>query len=615
MSLPNDADIYCDESGNSGPNYLDPKQPFYVLGGWVVPHDAAAEAVAAAEETRRRYSPQRPELKSEAFLAGERQKQGALDLFKKLGAVGCVPLFLSAEKRFCVAGKMVETFLDPAYNNSLLNGFTGDVTTKQEIANSLYSLLPDDVHRNFAIAYRNPTSHAFGQSLSEIVSEVRQHINPELADVFEGARQKLKEIAESEADNTVFGKVSATLNLPSLVSFLMLVENLGRLGLIKPTRIMHDEHRVYGEGYEKVFQYHKSIHDWFVRLPHTEVTYASLKHVAKFEMVNSLSEPLIQCADLLAGVINHLCILALCDGPITDMDGELAAATLPALLRGRPQLAWAVWSDQLIGRVGKTCFGKILSAMKQLESTPVDAALTVPSDDPTPLPILPAVGGPQADTRHRYKFEIPVYGFVDVESGHLLVLHTPDDAEAEAKAEGEVALPSVLPLYKRRADAEQFLKKLGTNSYALKEYGPGDIPDLISALEAARSDVNTIVFDPATPRQAHLALPQFLQGLIASFDRVARTFRSGLYQKVVQHHKINGVQFISMLASDGTYVAGSAQGGRITKGKTREEAVRAFINSGSFLSKTRPTRSGKVGRNDPCPCGSGRKYKHCCLTR
>jgi preprotein translocase subunit SecA len=23
-------------------------------------------------------------------------------------------------------------------------------------------------------------------------------------------------------------------------------------------------------------------------------------------------------------------------------------------------------------------------------------------------------------------------------------------------------------------------------------------------------------------------------------------------------------------------------------------------------------RGPKVGRNDPCPCGSGRKYKHCC---
>jgi uncharacterized protein len=23
----------------------------------------------------------------------------------------------------------------------------------------------------------------------------------------------------------------------------------------------------------------------------------------------------------------------------------------------------------------------------------------------------------------------------------------------------------------------------------------------------------------------------------------------------------------------------------------------------------------KVGRNDPCPCGSGKKYKQCCMTR
>ena len=23
----------------------------------------------------------------------------------------------------------------------------------------------------------------------------------------------------------------------------------------------------------------------------------------------------------------------------------------------------------------------------------------------------------------------------------------------------------------------------------------------------------------------------------------------------------------------------------------------------------------KIGRNDPCPCGSGKKYKQCCLTK
>jgi hypothetical protein len=32
-----------------------------------------------------------------------------------------------------------------------------------------------------------------------------------------------------------------------------------------------------------------------------------------------------------------------------------------------------------------------------------------------------------------------------------------------------------------------------------------------------------------------------------------------------------------------------------------------------FQSQAKPKRTGpKVGRNDPCPCGSGKKYKNCC---
>jgi len=30
------------------------------------------------------------------------------------------------------------------------------------------------------------------------------------------------------------------------------------------------------------------------------------------------------------------------------------------------------------------------------------------------------------------------------------------------------------------------------------------------------------------------------------------------------------------------------------------------------VRKKQPVRSNKVGRNDPCPCGSGKKYKNCC---
>lgn len=37
-------------------------------------------------------------------------------------------------------------------------------------------------------------------------------------------------------------------------------------------------------------------------------------------------------------------------------------------------------------------------------------------------------------------------------------------------------------------------------------------------------------------------------------------------------------------------------------------SIRAMLESG-----TAEQRQGKVGRNDPCPCGSGKKYKQCCL--
>ena len=31
------------------------------------------------------------------------------------------------------------------------------------------------------------------------------------------------------------------------------------------------------------------------------------------------------------------------------------------------------------------------------------------------------------------------------------------------------------------------------------------------------------------------------------------------------------------------------------------------------LNTTVARATPKVGRNDPCPCGSGKKYKKCCL--
>ncbi len=44
----------------------------------------------------------------------------------------------------------------------------------------------------------------------------------------------------------------------------------------------------------------------------------------------------------------------------------------------------------------------------------------------------------------------------------------------------------------------------------------------------------------------------------------------------------------------------------------RREDDRWVYVDGKMNPKGKPRRVEKVGRNDPCPCGSGKKYKKCC---
>jgi hypothetical protein len=59
--------------------------------------------------------------------------------------------------------------------------------------------------------------------------------------------------------------------------------------------------------------------------------------------------------------------------------------------------------------------------------------------------------------------------------------------------------------------------------------------------------------------------------------------------------------------------------GRLAGGRSLGVFIRALAPrfreraSGAGPDLTRP--APKIGRNDPCPCGSGKKYKACCLAR
>jgi len=48
------------------------------------------------------------------------------------------------------------------------------------------------------------------------------------------------------------------------------------------------------------------------------------------------------------------------------------------------------------------------------------------------------------------------------------------------------------------------------------------------------------------------------------------------------------------------------------KAKFKKKDGRWFYTEGDVVPKTVVRTTPKVGRNEACPCGSGKKYKHCC---
>ena len=59
-----------------------------------------------------------------------------------------------------------------------------------------------------------------------------------------------------------------------------------------------------------------------------------------------------------------------------------------------------------------------------------------------------------------------------------------------------------------------------------------------------------------------------------------------------------------------------SKGGRYYE-KYPEEKRRAegTIICGGMSDEPYVRDAKKIGRNDPCPCGSGKKYKHCCMKK
>ena len=82
----------------------------------------------------------------------------------------------------------------------------------------------------------------------------------------------------------------------------------------------------------------------------------------------------------------------------------------------------------------------------------------------------------------------------------------------------------------------------------------------------------------------------------------------------LQVYALEGFQmFDNMLASISAEISEFLLNAEVRQNIEREEIKNIRTNDGKEGVKSKPKKADKkVGRNDPCPCGSGKKYKQCC---
>jgi hypothetical protein len=578
--------IYCDESGNDGPNYLNDQAPFYVLAGWVVPENAIGDAEGEMESLRTTHCREAPELKFKMF----RGKPWVVsESMSRLGQIGLIPIYLIAEKRYCIAGKIVETFLDPYYNPALRKQFSYNLITKQELANTLYEKLSDETLRRFAEAYRAPTHADLELALDEVSKACRRCVNAEIAELLEGSRANLAEIAEAEinAVNT-WGKGMGTLNLPCLVSFLMLVEELGRQQNIRPKKIIHDEQGPYQKDYHRAFeQYKKTDWDERILINGMRVPFGAIRTIDDFEIQRSVDQPLLQAADLLAGSIAHLSAALIQERNLYPQEVALGGLIFPALLLDGITLAMPVCSDRMLEKIGSA----IQQAYPKINSTTSNEneiddrcpfRWTSTAEGEGPLPVLPV---PMTSTTGDHvpdriiKIDLPLFGIANDSVGQLAVLLPHGKAFDQTNN-----YERCVPLWTSRGLADTFLEELEwSEPHHVIEFGPKELPNLVSRLREQAHWVELVWFNLFEEKATPYPIKRLADEMERIWNRCLRVAEAGIIDLLFKQHETNGDSIVSLLLSSGQYAAMRISDGLMSTGDSREEAL-------SNLAKAMTTR-------------------------
>ncbi|KUP23765.1 DUF3800 domain-containing protein [Paenibacillus sp. DMB5] len=299
------ASFYIDESGNTGTNWDDKTQPYFVYGGWLVPDDRKEEAVNYLNGIL--ASIQGSELKAKSFLKGKSGTYRFYNLFKKLVIeFGFLPFFGVTDKKFMIAAKIVETFFDCDYNPNVNDYLSRPVELKKALAVCIFQ--DEQVMQNFSTLIKNGT----------VTIDLMKKINEQLIQIFQDQNQeKVADTLKSLSDENLSKMIKEFEVLTSngtrmrhiALTGTMLIELLKNIEFYSAMQksyvsVYHDNLRNYDDVFNDLRSkfLHKAVPSIFGT--DSKPFLSNFPHIDSLMLLNSKDEILIQAADLLCGFVS-----------------------------------------------------------------------------------------------------------------------------------------------------------------------------------------------------------------------------------------------------------------------------------------------------------------------
>lgn len=342
--------IFCDESGNTGPNYLDEENQFFVIAGWILPSSLAHDT--SHIERFLQDNGIEDEFKGSGKISRPKWQKIFFDFFHVLGQNRCVPIFMVAEKKFSIAAKIIETLLEPEFNRNVPETFNLNRTLKRKYVEILATKPNKKVLNDFITGYINSDIDQLSKSIPELVAELMTEDESQLAEEIEGSLENLEnntDIFDKNGDKTK-SKLEKSPNTVTVGSFFALAETIARK-LDFEILIIHDEIARFDEIYSELFYTLKESSGNDLHADDGTLYITKFHKLRGLGFAKSSHNLYIQSADILASSINRYMKEIANEEPLGDNLHNLLKLTFPATMDPELQMGDYICSEETMNKL------------------------------------------------------------------------------------------------------------------------------------------------------------------------------------------------------------------------------------------------------------------------